>query len=259
MTRTSVSRLTSIARCGLAYELERVERLPALPAGWTIQGIAIHDAADAWEKSGRTMDILDAQEVFKKSWRAEITKADQRFPERDRWLVGGRKKVHNDLLERYSGGMQQVADYIDYNRSDPNLVPYEMPDGSPATEVGFEIDFLGVSVRGYIDLIMQDVHTGELLVRDIKSGSKAPSVPFQLIVYRKAVHEVLGVDVRWGEFFMTRDSKPTPPIDLTVLDEALIEEWFVRQVEIEQQGLFLPNPGDACRTCGVAIHCPLMK
>lgn len=258
MTRTSVSRLTSIARCGLAYELERVQRLPALPAGWTIQGIAIHDAADAWEKSRRTMSVLDAQEVFKKTWRAEIARADERHPDRSTWLVGGRKKVQTDLLDRYNDGLRQVADYLDYNRNDLNLTPYEMPDGTPAAEVGFEIDFLGVSVRGYIDLIMQDVHTGELLVRDIKSGSKAPSVPFQLIVYRKAVHEVLGIGVHWGEFFMTRDAKPTPPIDLTVLDEALIEEWFVRQVEIEQQGLFLPNPGDACRTCGVAIHCPLM-
>ncbi|MER7208478.1 PD-(D/E)XK nuclease family protein [Streptosporangium sp. NPDC000239] len=257
--RTSVSRLTSIARCGTAYELERVERLPSLPAGWTIQGIAIHAAADAWEKSRRTMKLLNAQEVFKRSWRAEIDKADQRFPERDRWLVGGRKKVQNDLLDRYSDGMRQVTDYIDYNLTNPNLVPYTMPDGSPAAEVGFEIDFRGITVRGYIDIIMQDTRTGELLVRDIKSGSKAPVVPFQLIVYRKAVAEVLGEEARWGDFFMTRQAKPTQPLDLTTLDEALVEEWFVRQAAIEQQGLFIPNPGDACRTCSVSIHCPLMN
>jgi hypothetical protein len=58
---------------------------------------------------------------------------------------------------------------------------------------------------------------------------------------------------------MTRDGKPTQPLDLTTLDEEWIEEWFVRQVEIEQRGLFLPNPGDACRTCGVAPHCPVLK
>lgn len=254
-----MSRLTSIARCGLAYELERVQRLPALPAGWTIQGIAIHDAADAWEKSERGMSIAQTQEVFKETWRKELAKADEKFPDRDRWLVGGRKKVQNDLMDRYNGGLDQVASYVSYNHLDKALLPYRMPDGSPAAEVGFEIEFRGLTLRGYIDVIMQDTRTGELLVRDIKSGAKVPEVPFQLIVYRKAVAEVLGLEVSWGEFFMTRNSKPTPPIDLTSLDDALIEEWFVRQAEIEAQGLFLPNPGDACRTCGVSIHCPLMK
>jgi putative RecB family exonuclease len=253
-----VSRLTSIARCGTSYELERVKRLPSSPAGWTMQGIAIHDAADAWEKSARTMGVLDAQDVFKRSWRAEMAKAESKFPERDRWLVGGRKKVQNDLVDRYNNGLAQVECYIRYNQEDANLVPYTMPDGSIAAEIGFEIEFDGVTVLGYLDLLMEDTRTGELLVRDIKSGSKAPVVPFQLIVYRMAVADVLGLDVRWGHFFMTREGHPGQAIDLTTLDEDLIRLWFRRQVEIAERGLFLPNPGDACRTCGVSIHCPLM-
>ncbi|WP_169789025.1 RecB family exonuclease [Nonomuraea candida] len=257
--RTSVSRLTSIARCGLSYELERVRHLSSLPAGWLIQGTAIHEAADAWEKSLRQMPVEQAQEVFKATWRKEIAKADEAEPDRERWLVGGRKKVVNDLRDRYEGGLAQVYDYIDYNLSDHGLRPYLLPDGSPAAEVGFEIEFADVAVRGYIDLLMQDTRTGELLVRDIKSGAKTPAVPFQLIVYRQAVREVLDEDVSFGDFFMTRDGKPTPPIDLTTLDEELIKDWFVRQVNLAEQGLFLPNPGDACRTCGVAPHCPLMN
>ncbi|MGS2646038.1 RecB family exonuclease [Streptosporangium sp. G12] len=257
--RTSVSRITSIARCGTAFELERVMRLPSLPAGWLAQGTAIHEAANRWELSGRTMSIPEAQEVFKRTWTAEIAKADAVEPDRDRWLVGGRKKVSNDLRDRYDGGFEQVANYITYNLEDTSLQPYLMPDGSVAAEVGFEIEFQGVVVRGYIDIIMQDTATGEPLIRDIKSGAKVPSVPFQLIVYRKAMREILGIDVTWGDFFMTRDGKPTRAIDLTTLDNEWIEKWFVRQVEIERQGLYLPNPGDACRTCGVAPHCPALK
>ncbi|SFI79413.1 PD-(D/E)XK nuclease superfamily protein [Streptosporangium canum] len=257
--RTSVSRLTSIARCGTAFELERIERLPALPAGWTIQGIGVHDAADGWEKSGRTMTVQAAQEIFKTTWREEIAKADQRFPDRDRWLVGGRKKVQNDLIDRYEGGQQQIADYIRYNLEDDQWRPYTMPDGTVAAEVGFEVEFAGVIVRGYIDLLMEHIETGELRVRDIKTGSKIPDVPFQLIVYAMAVNDVIGAQVEWGEYFMTRDGKPTVPIDLTKLDHEWIRTWFLRQVQIEEQRLFLPNSGDACRTCGVIIHCPLKK
>jgi putative RecB family exonuclease len=254
-----VSRLTSIARCGLAFELERVEKQPPLPAGWTIGGIAVHEAADAWEKSGRTMFPAVAQEVFRDAWRREIAKADERYPERSKWLVGGRKKVQTDLEDRYVGGLAQVENYIKYNQEDTRLKPYVLPDGSPAAEVGFEIEFEGVTVRGYIDLILRDVQTGAILVRDIKTGSKAPSVPFQLIVYREAVNEIFGEDVTWGDFFMTKDAKPTSPIDLTNLDLELVKRWFHRAVEMEEQRLFLPNPGDACRTCSVSPHCPLMK
>ncbi|MGN9782829.1 RecB family exonuclease [Nonomuraea sp. ZG12] len=257
--RTSVSRLTSIARCGLSFQLERIEKLPSLPAGWTIQGIAVHEAADAWEKSCRTMDVFDAIEVYKKAWRREIAKADERCPERSKWLVGGRKKVANDLKDRYEGGMGQVADYMRANLMDKRLRPYELPDGSPAAEVGFEVEFLDVIIRGYIDIVLQDTVTGALLVRDIKTGSKAPQVPFQLSVYRKAVNEIFGEDVTWGDFFMTRDAKPTAPVDLTTLDNEWIEQWFLNAAAIEERRLFLPNPGDACRTCGVAPHCPLMK
>jgi putative RecB family exonuclease len=248
-----------MARCGLAYQLERIDKVPVTPAGWTIQGIAVHEAADAWEKSARTMGILEAQAAYKRSWRAEIAKAEERVPDRSKWLVGGRKKVQADLVDRYNGGLEQVENYILYNRADERLRPYEMPDGSPAAEVGFEIEFEAATVRGYIDLILRDVETGALLVRDIKTGSKAPSVPVQLMVYRLAVLDVLGEDVRWGDFFMTRDTQPTPPVDLTTLDERWIKDWFRHQVEMEEQGLYLPNPGDNCRTCGVTPHCPLMK
>ncbi|GAA4187144.1 hypothetical protein GCM10022252_20190 [Streptosporangium oxazolinicum] len=234
-------------------------RLPALPAGWLMQGTAIHVAADAWEQSGRTMPIGDAQEVFRTTWREEMEKADQTAFERSRWLVGGRKKVQNDLVDRYDSGQEQIATYIEYNLADTTLAPYVMPDGSIASEIGFEVEFRGVNVRGYIDVLMQDTTTGEVLVRDIKSGTKVPAVPFQLIVYRLAVLQVLGLDVTWGQFFMTRDGKPTMPIDLTTLDEAWIETWFKRQVQIEEQGLFLPDPGENCRTCGVKPHCPALK
>ncbi|MFI6319736.1 PD-(D/E)XK nuclease family protein [Nonomuraea sp. NPDC050556] len=259
LTRTSVSRVTGIARCGTAYELERVERLPQLQAGWTMQGIAIHEACDAWEKSGRTMPTVEAQEIFSATWRAELSKADERWPDRDQWLVGGRKKVLTDLRDRFTDGLSQVADYIDYNLADPTLIPYVWPDGTIASEIGFEEPFGGALVRGYIDLVMQDPATGRISVRDIKSGSKPPAVPFQLIVYARALTRLLDEEVAWGHFFMTKHRKPTPPTNLATLDEAWIERWFERQVLIEQQGLFLPNPGDACRTCSVSPHCPLMN
>lgn len=258
MLRTSVSRLTSIARCGLAYQLERVQQLPALPAGWLIQGIAIHDACDAWEKSARQMPICDAQDVFESVWYTELTKADEKCPDRSTWLVGGRKKVENDLSDRYDDGLLQVADYITANLNDKRLRPYEMPDGSPASEMGFEIQLGGVDVRGYFDLLLEDVETGELLIRDIKSGSNVPLVPFQLQVYRLGLAETLGLETAWGHYYMTKKREPGRPRDLTRLDREWIEGWFAKQVEMEQQGLFIPNPGDACRTCGVRPHCPLM-
>ncbi|SNS38633.1 PD-(D/E)XK nuclease superfamily protein [Streptosporangium subroseum] len=90
--RTSVSRVTSISRCGTAYELERKLRVPVLPAAWLSQGTAIHDAADAWEKFDRQMSIPEAQAVFGAVWTAEIAKNDVAEPDRDKWLVGGARR-----------------------------------------------------------------------------------------------------------------------------------------------------------------------
>lgn len=254
----SVSRLTGLARCGLASYLERVERVPGRQAGWTIQGLAIHHAVDVWEKSGRTISTQEAQRAFTESWRAELAKADQICPDRSLWLVGGRKKVENDLRDRYADGLRQVADYIGYNLDDTSLQPYIWPDGSIAAEVGFEIPFGGVLVRGFIDVVMQDTATGQLVIRDVKSGSKPPVVPFQLIVYAKALKRLIGEDVAWGQFFMTRTSTPVL-MDLTKLDDEHIERWFATTVAMIDQGLYLPNPGDACRTCSVIDACPLMN
>lgn len=259
-THTSVSRMTSLARCGLAYELERVQGHTPIPAGWAIQGLAIHAALEAYEKSRRQMPAGEVQEVFRHHWQNLLSEADATGFPREKWLAGGRKSPEQDLADRYEDGQRQVADYIRYCQEDDRLRPYETPDGEPAAEVGFEVEFAGVTVRGYIDLILQDVETGTLLLRDIKSGSKPPVVPLQLIVYRMAVAEIFGEDVVWGDFFMTRDGRPTPPIDLTRLDQDLIATWFKRSTALVERGLYIPNPGEStCRTCGVSYCCPLLS
>lgn len=258
--QTSVSRFTSLARCGLAYELERVQGLPPLPAGWSIQGVAVHDALDRWEKSHRKMPEGEVLRAYNYFWRRQMQEAEARFPDRSMWLAGGRKKPQQDLVDRYEAGKDQIIRYIRYNLSDERLQPFLMPDGSVAAEVGFSVEKDGVEVRGYIDLILFDTETGQLLVRDIKTGRKPPAVPFQLVVYRMAVQEIFGEDIRWGHFFMTRDGAPTEPIDITTLDEDFLWTWFTRSVRMAEQGLFIPNPGEStCRTCAVSIHCPLMR
>src|SRR5262249_30789572 len=56
-------------REGHSYYLARVKKAWQKPAAWLPQGSAVYEAAEAWERSGRTMSVEQAQDVFRESYR----------------------------------------------------------------------------------------------------------------------------------------------------------------------------------------------
>ena len=58
----SVSQLQQYTKCPMAYKLSRIDKVWQRPAAWLIQGSAVHEAIEAWEKSGRTMTLEEATE-----------------------------------------------------------------------------------------------------------------------------------------------------------------------------------------------------
>ncbi|MFC4114120.1 RecB family exonuclease [Nonomuraea zeae] len=257
----SASQAEGFPRCPKAYELKRIRGVDELPAAWSIQGSAFHKAAEAYERSMRTMTVYQAQEVFDATWHELLAKAKEQQPNLGMWLRGGRKSTESDIVERYAAGLGQVSDYIDFTHHEP-WVPWELPDGRPATEVGFRTEIGGVLMVGYIDLILEDPWTGEVRVRDLKTGSKVPYTPLQLVIYGRAVEQVFGVRVRRGDYYMARDAAPTEPIDLDRFGDELLEEWLVGMDVMEragrEAGAYPPSPSaDTCWTCAVKHRCPV--
>jgi putative RecB family exonuclease len=207
------------------------------------------------------MTVIEAQEVFDTAWHELLAEAKEQQPRLGMWLRGGRKSTETDIAERYSAGLAQVSDYIDFTTSEPWL-PWELPDGRPATEVGFRTEIAGVLVVGYIDLILEHPWTGEIRIRDLKTGAKPPYTPLQLKVYQRAVHAVFGIYARKGDYYMARDAAPTEPIDLDKFGDELLEEWIVGMDVMERTayaaGKYPPSPSaDNCWSCSVKHRCPI--
>ena len=114
-----------------------------------------------------------------------------------------------------------------------------------------------VKVVGFIDQVRQ-WRTGELQVRDIKTGTRLPDSPLQLAVYALAVAEMPGGSpVETGTYYMAKNHEDTKPYRLDRYSRERLTDWFQRMDAGVRGGVYLPNPGGHCRTCGVWEHCSI--
>jgi putative RecB family exonuclease len=251
----SVSQLKLYERCPYAYKLSRIDKVWQRPAAWLAQGSAVHEAAEAFERSGRTMTVPDTQEVFKTSYEQHINAACEITPNFQVWFSSGRYGGQVDIERRYLIGLEQVEKYIRWYDTHPEEVIWVAADGTPGIELGFDIDLDGVLVRGFIDAVI-DSPAG-LIVRDNKTGN-SPGDDFQLGVYGVALAESYGIEPpSVGDYWMGKSGKPTRPYDIAAWTRDRVSEAFrVLEVNI-QAGRFDPLPDTAkCRFCDVASFCP---
>lgn len=228
------------------------------PAVWTTQGIAVHAAIELWEKSHRSETLENALAHYSAKWDALIESQKRQEPNLSAWTTGSRKTAEKDIEDRYIIGRKQVEAYFEYAERDPLRV-WVPPGGIPAVEMRFEVDFGGVTVLGYIDLVMEDPKDGSLLVRDIKTGSKRPIGVKQLVVYRWAIKKMFGLDPQWGDFWMAKDAAPTPKVYLGNRNQQQVEAWFQMMDYAESSGVYLSNESSECRIlCDVSQYCPDM-
>ena len=258
--KRSVSQLQKLATCGHSYYLQKVLRVPQRTAAWFIQGTAVHAALELYESSWRSISEDEALAAFEWHWDHDMAEAEAKQPDHKMWMVGGRAKRETDIEKRWKLGRQQVLDYIGHNPpSGGLLVPVEIIPGEAAVEVGFEIDFDGVKVLGYIDCIKQDTRTGELIPEDWKTGSKLPKDPYQLATYGLAVTELTGQKCDWARWWMCKDNDALP-MELTPYPWEVVTEWYHKADRIINEGLYLGNPSDdTCFTCTSKPYCNLIQ
>lgn len=252
----SVSQLKEYQKCPHAYYLHRVERVWERPAAWLPQGLGVHEAAEEFEKSGRTMSTEDAQEVYRESYAKHTGRLCEDTPNFDYWFASGPYKGEQDIERRFGLGLEQVARYVDYYTEDhPEEVIWITPSGEPAIELGFNIDLDGVAVRGFIDQVIDHPAHGAH-VRDIKSGNQ-PGDDFQLAVYAIAMNDMHGADIYTGDYWMGRKGKPTKEIyKLDYWTREKVSEEFHNVDEGIRAGDFPASPEDSkCRFCPVSASC----
>jgi RecB family exonuclease len=253
VTHRSVSQYGTFVRCGEAYRLEKVARAPQNQAAWFIQGTAYHEAVEKWEKSNRAYGPDVMAEWFEEAWDREYAAALAVEPDTARWLTGGVTKPAKDIERRRERGRDQVEAYFEYAIEAPERI-WEPVEGMPAIELPFTVNFGEVVVKGYIDQVVI-YPDGHLRVRDLKTGTKLPDTAFQLAVYDHAIEDMFGEKAGFGDYFMAKNNAPTEPWNLQDYDREKVTRWFRNMDRAVKLGIFLPSPGDACRTCTVRRYC----
>lgn len=256
MQHRSVSQLKLYERCPKAYKLSRIDNVWQKPAAWLGQGSAVHEAAEAYERSGRNLNVIETQDVFRSSYEHHINAAAETTPNFDYWFASGPYGGELDIGRRFNIGLEQTTKYIDWYQDHPEEVIWIAPDGTPGIEIGFDIDLDGVQIKGFIDAVIFNENTKEIIVRDNKTGNK-PGDDFQLAVYAVALAEQYGIEQPTvGDYWMGRNGKPTDRYDLTFWTREKVSEKFRWLEDNLQAGNFDATPDPSiCRFCDVAWAC----
>jgi putative RecB family exonuclease len=268
----SVSRKQLYEKCPLSYKKRYIDKEWERPAAWLVQGLAVHEAAEEWQKSAGNLPVDFAVKTCEEAYDKHGTRLLQDAPNPAWWFWSGPYGGEADLERRYEIARGMIVRYIDWCESHPNEKVWTTPDGEEAIELGFNIELEdNVKIRGFIDLVIQDEHG--LVVRDIKTGNK-PGDEFQLATYAMALNELYGVEIRRGDFWMGKTGKPTLPIfieectytEVRAIFKKLKEDIEAAMLELEAMKLrgedvsgptpgFEPKPGEHCRFCSVSRDC----
>ncbi len=257
----SWSQLNEYTDCGYRYYLKRLatdsngEKIWRRPAAWTVQGSAVHIAAETWELSHRGLVEDDIVEVYRQTYWDLVNQQLEETPNTNEWFASGRYRGWDDIERRFGIGLDQIRQYLDFYRNDaPDEIP-AIVNGRPAIEIPVEGLIGTVPVRGVVDGIMETENG--LVVRDIKTG-KRPGNPLQLKIYQNLIDQNLNLQIRFGDFWSGQTGMTTGLVDLDKEDaNGTLTSQFERLEEGINSERFEPKPSiAACGFCEVQHACP---
>lgn len=267
----SYSQLNSWLRCGHAYRLERIEKVPEYPAWWFIGGQAVHSATEAVDHyhldHREYPSDAELDEIWRVAWEAELSnrRAKTDVPESE-WRAGGRKTKakpnKEDGVWWLGEGRVMLQRWVEWRQKYPNWQVTTSPgaDRRPGIELEFNVWFGQVPVRAFVDRLF-DVSSPEGLsqavVVDIKTGSRPPDTAQQLGLYASIIEVATGGRGRpaLGCYWDARKGDITVPEGLGRYSVDLFTGMLDNFNKAVMADIFIPNVGQACRTCGVSRYC----
>jgi hypothetical protein len=173
------------------------------------------------------------------NWKAagRATKANPNKEDGDWWNINGAKMVDRWIEWRSGANGWQMFEI----------------NGTPAIEIGITPIWNDVPVQMHIDRVMV-TPDGELVVLDIKTGSRTPSSDLQLAFYAAGMEEVLGVRPKWGAYWMGRDGVVSEMIDLDKYPKEIIIDIVTQFDKARRESIFIPNFSH-CVMCNLKDKC----
>lgn len=206
------------------------------------------------------MSTTDAAELFDIHFQQhqEEREAESATPI-ESWRAGGRRSKEYPNKEDRSWwlahGPKMVADYISWRERmlDAGWHIWQAPGGLPAIELELMATFGDIPVKMALDRVFVSPD-GELVVVDLKAGSRTPDSDLQLNFYACGMEQVMGIRPQYGSYYMARKGEWTGPVPLTMSIGQLTAELQLFNKALDNE-IFLPNRGSHCISCGVARAC----
>lgn len=234
---------------------------------WLIGGSAFHEATELFdtqfEQGAFAADTVYAEfDAAVEKYRAEAREVE---PDETRWRASGanrptKARPHGEDLGWWIGFGRELLDkYIAFRTTSPYDL-YRLPDGSPAIEVAVPHIVGGVYVKGFVDRVMVDTRTGEILIVDLKSGRRMPDTTKQLGGYKVGMEAnfapVVGPVFNTGAFYDARKGDLTNPVSLAGYDANTVGAWYRGIRQEMEAGLFPPRLNAFCSNCPARLFCP---
>lgn len=193
-----------------------------------------------------------SQSLWEKAWAKESEGIDLTNAR-----IGGRSTKANpnkeDIGFWQTSGPIWVEQYIAWRKANPNWKIWTAPDGRPAIELELMPIVSDVPIKMVIDRVFEV--NGQLVIVDLKTSQNTPSSTLQLGFYKLGLEEAFDMEVRWGNYYMSRGSNTVDMVDLSeyTFDKM---EYLVKQFDkARKAGIFLPNTNSCQYMCGLTAHC----
>ena len=268
----SYSALSTYVDCGQKYYLTRVVKVSETPAWYFIGGNAVHTASEEIDNNWsfydeqatantKSSDLLWS-DLFRKEWDKHLKENAERYPDVpvSEYKAGGRtsQAYPNKEDSRWwlDKGPDMVKNWYLWRKNNPMTI--WTPEGAdPAVELGIELPVNNYTLRMFIDRVFV-TPTGEMVVLDLKSGSRTPASDLQLGIYAAGIEKVFGVRPRYGAYWMARSGNTSELVDLDYLPSDRIISLVDSFDFARKNAIFIPNLSN-CSYCNVAQHCEWSK
>lgn len=153
-------------------------------------------------------------------------------------------------------GPLMVDRWVDW-RNNSGWQIWTTPDGTPAIELGMTVDMAGVPVKMSIDRVMV-TPAGEMIILDLKTGSRTPQSDLQLAFYAAGLDLAYGIRPSYGTYWMARTGITSSFVDLDIMPTYKITDMVRMFDTTRRQGLFIPN-FKHCTICPFTAVCEWRK
>jgi hypothetical protein len=171
--------------------------------------------------------------------------------------IGGRSTKANpnkeDINFWQTSGPMWVEQYIAWRKTNPNWKIWTTPDGRPAIELELIPVVADVPIKMVIDRVFEV--NGQLVIVDLKTSQNTPSSTLQLGFYKLGLEQAFGMEVKWGNYYMSRGSNTVDMVDLSEYTYDKMEFLVKGFDKARKNAIFLPNTNSCQYMCGLTQHC----